>query len=73
MPSVETGYPILDRVCTWHSQEVVEAADSALGYANTLLVAKALALTGLEVLTEPDLRRAVHDEFGRTLAARGRR
>jgi amidohydrolase len=73
VPSVETGFPILDRVCTWHSQEVVEAADSTLGYANTLLVAKALALTGLEVLTEPDLRRAIRDEFERTLAARGRR
>ena len=39
VPSVETAFPIIDRVCTWHSQEVVDAADSEMGYANTLAVA----------------------------------
>ena len=70
VPAVETGYPILDRVCTWHSPEVVEAADSELAYANTLAVAKAMALTGLELLTEPDLLDAVKGEFTRAKAAR---
>lgn len=71
VPSVETGFPILDRVCTWHSQEVVEAADSPLGYANTLLVAKAMALTGVELLAEPVLLAEVKAEFAREVAARG--
>ena len=71
VPSVETGYPILDRVCTWHSQEVVEAADSALGYDNTLAVAKAMALAGVELLTEPTLLAEVKGEFARAKAARG--
>ena len=71
VPSVETGYPILDRVCTWHSREVVEAADSETGYANTIAVAKAMALAGLDVLTDPDLRAEIKGEFDRVKAARG--
>jgi amidohydrolase len=71
VPSVETSYPILDRVCTWHSQEVVEAADSELGYRNTLLVAKAMALTGLDLLTDPGLLTEIRGEFERSQAARG--
>ncbi|MCC6315050.1 MAG: M20 family metallopeptidase, partial [Thermomicrobiales bacterium] len=54
-PSVETSYPILDRICTWHSQDVVDASDSELGYANTLKVAKAMALTGIDLLTDSNL------------------
>ena len=70
VPSVETGFPILDRVCTWHSQEVVEAADSELGYRNTLAVARAMALTGLDLILEPALLAAVKEEFGRAKAVR---
>jgi amidohydrolase len=70
VPSVETGYPILDRICTWHSQEVVAAADSELGYANTLAVARAMALTGIDLIVEPELLDAVKEEFKRAKAAR---
>jgi hypothetical protein len=70
VPSVETGYPILDRVCTWHSQEVVDAADSELGYTNTLAVARAMALTGLDLILEPQLLAAVKDEFTRAKSTR---
>ena len=62
--------PDFDRVCTWHSQEVVQAADSELGYANTLAVARAMALTGLDLIVEPDLLAAVKEEFNRAKAAR---
>lgn len=65
VPSVETSYPILDRVCTWHSSEVVEAADSVLGYQNTLLVAKAMALAGLDILRDRQIRAEVRAEFDR--------
>ncbi|MDP9359584.1 MAG: M20 family metallopeptidase [Chloroflexota bacterium] len=71
VPSVETGFPILDRVCTWHSPEVVEAADAAMGYENTITVAKALALAGLDLLTDAALLRRVKGEFAETRAARG--
>ncbi|MFN8592718.1 MAG: amidohydrolase [Thermomicrobiales bacterium] len=70
VPSVETGFPILDRLCTWHSQEVVEAAISPLGFANTLKVAKALALTGLDLLSDGQLMDEVKDEFRRSLLDR---
>jgi amidohydrolase len=70
VPAVETSFPILDRVCTWHSQDVVEAADSDLGYANTLTVARALALTGVDLIAEPQLLAAVKDEFARAKAER---
>jgi amidohydrolase len=63
VPSVETTYPILDHVCTWHSSEVVEASNSQMGYENTLRVAKALALAGLDVMRDPELRASVREEF----------
>lgn len=70
VPSVETGFPIMDRVCTWHSQAVVDAADSQLSYDNTITVAKALALAGLDLLTQPALLAEVTREFSTTKAAR---
>jgi amidohydrolase len=70
-PSVETSYPILDRVCTWHSQDVVDASDSEMGYANTLKVAKAMALTGIDLLTDPNLLDKAKQEFAREKKARG--
>lgn len=69
-PSVETAYPILDRVCTWHSQDVVDASISELGEENTLKVAKAMALTGVDLLTEPSLLEAVKLEFDQALQIR---
>lgn len=65
VPSVETSYPILDRVCTWHSQDVVDASDSELGYANTIKVAKAMALTGIDLLADPELLATAKQEFAR--------
>jgi amidohydrolase len=70
VPSVETSYPILDRVCTWHSWDVVEAANSAMGYANTILVAKAMALTGVDLIADPALLHDVKAEFARSKSAR---
>jgi amidohydrolase len=71
VPSVETSYPIVDRVCTWHSQEVVQAADSEMGYANTLAVARAMALTGIDLIVDQDLLTSVKDDFARSKADRG--
>jgi amidohydrolase len=71
VPSVETAYPILDRVCTWHSQDVVAAADSEMGYANTLAVARAMALTGIDLIADPALLATVKEEFVTAQAARG--
>jgi amidohydrolase len=69
-PSVETSYPILDRVCTWHSQDVVAASVSDLGEENTLKVAKAMALTGLDLIVDRSLLGRVKSEFAKSLQAR---
>ena len=71
-PSVETTFPILDGVCTWHSREVVEAARSPMGYANAVLVAKAMALASLEVLRSEELRADIRREFEARVPAGGR-
>ncbi len=71
VPSLETGFPILDRVCTWHSEDVVAAADSDLGYANTIAVAKAMALAGADLLSDPELLAEVQQSFQHTRAERG--
>jgi len=71
VPSVETSYPILDHVCTWHSHEVVDAADSEMGYNNTILVAKAMALTGAELLADPSALVEIKEQFTKDRAARG--
>ncbi len=63
VPSVETSYPILDHVCTWHSQDVVDASISELGFQNTILVAKAMALAGLDVMRNAELRGQIRDKF----------
>ncbi len=69
-PSVETAYPILDRVCTWHSRDVVEAATSELGFTNTLAVARAMALTGVDLIADAGLLAAAKEEFANARAAR---
>ncbi|HEV2528942.1 MAG TPA: M20 family metallopeptidase [Thermomicrobiales bacterium] len=63
VPSVETSYPIIDRMCTWHSQDVVDASDSELGYANTLLIGQALAMTGVDIVTDDHLLATIRAEF----------
>ncbi|MFT4036652.1 MAG: M20 family metallopeptidase [Thermomicrobiales bacterium] len=70
VPSVETGFPIIDRVCTWHSQDVVDASVSDLGLGNTISVATAMALTGVDLIAEPELVADIQDEFAKALAAR---
>ena len=42
-----------------------------MGYANTLAVARAMALTGIDLIVDPDLLASVKDEFARAKATRG--
>lgn len=70
VPSVETEFPILERECTWHSNDVVEASVSEMGLTNAVTVAKALALTGLETIVDETLLRAAKEEFASSLAKR---
>jgi hypothetical protein len=70
VPSVETAFPIVAGRCTWHSQDVVDAAESELGYGNTFLVAKAMALTALDIIDQPETLAAIKAEFTDSLARR---
>jgi amidohydrolase len=70
VPSVEIGYPIVRGDCAWHSPEVVAAADSDLAYHNAITVAKALALTGLDIVRDAAFRQTVSDEFAASARAR---
>jgi hypothetical protein len=56
--------------CTWHSQDVVDAAESDYGYANTFLIAKAMALTALDLIENPETIAAINVEFETALAIR---
>lgn len=70
VPSVETGFPIMAGHCTWHSQDVVDAAESELGYANTFLIAKAMALTAIDLIENPAALEQIKAEFTEALTAR---
>lgn len=70
VPSVETGFPIMAGHCTWHSQDVVDAAESEVGYANTFLIAKAMALTAIDLIENPAALEQIKAEFAEALTAR---
>ena len=70
VPSVETGFPIVASRCTWHSQDVVDASESELGYENTFLVGKAMALTAIDLIEHPETLQAIKSEFASSLSAR---
>jgi amidohydrolase len=70
VPSVETTFPIVQGRCTWHSQDVVDAAESEYGYANTFLISKAMALTALDLIEQPATLTAIKREFETARAKR---
>jgi aminobenzoyl-glutamate utilization protein B len=57
--------------CCWplgtpgHSWQIVASSGSSIGFKGMLLAAKALALTGLDLLTRPDLLAEAQAEFKR--------
>lgn len=57
--------------CCWplgtpgHSWQIVASSGSSIGFKGMLLAAKALALTGLDLLTKPELLAEVKAEFAR--------
>jgi amidohydrolase len=72
-PSLEAEYPITTERIPWHSPAVVAASISDLGLANMLTMAKALALTGVDVLADAAFAAAVKAEFEGALAVRAAR
>ncbi len=53
-----------------HSWQLVAASNSGIGYKGMMYAAKTLALTGLEMLTNPELLAAAKDEFEKASGGR---
>jgi len=71
VPTVAVSFPITEGMIPWHSAQVVEAAASELGYASMFKAAKAIALVGLDALTDPAFVQAAKAEHQAAVAARG--
>ena len=65
--------------CCWplgtpgHSWQIVASSGSSIGFKGMLLAAKALALTGLDLLTRPDVLAEAQAEFARKINGRSYR
>lgn len=62
-------YLTIGREIAGHSVEFREASHSPQGFKAMITAAKAMALTGYDVLTQPDLLSRVRDDFKSALAA----
>jgi aminobenzoyl-glutamate utilization protein B len=62
--------------CCWpfgtppHSWQITASAGSAIGFKGMLFAAKALALTALDLMTQPQLLRAAQAEFAASTGGR---
>jgi amidohydrolase len=63
MPGIHPAIAIAPRDVPIHTEDFREFAKSDSGHAGMLDAAKALAMTGLDVLTDPDLRKRMKEEF----------
>jgi len=71
IPTIQP-YLRLDKRYTWHTPEVARASVSEKGEALLLNMAKVLAMTAVDILTSPDLFKAVQEEFRSTIGQRER-
>ncbi|XP_040357860.2 peptidase M20 domain-containing protein 2 [Ixodes scapularis] len=71
IPVLHPGYKLEDATTSNHTPEFANAAVTPKSFDATLKVAKALALTALEVLSSPDLLNNVRMEFDASIAASG--
>ncbi|HET9017771.1 MAG TPA: amidohydrolase [Thermomicrobiaceae bacterium] len=65
LPSVTGSFAISHEPIPGHSQQVVDASGSEFGYDQLIKVSKAMALTALDFLSEPELLARAKDEHAR--------
>lgn len=65
VPSVTGSFAISHEPIPGHSQQVVDASCSEYGYGQLLKVSTAMALTALDLLTDPELLQQAKDEHAR--------
>jgi amidohydrolase len=63
VPGIHPAIAIAPQEIPIHTEEFREYAKSDSGHAGLLDAAKAMAMTGIDVLTDPDLRKRMKDEF----------
>jgi metal-dependent amidase/aminoacylase/carboxypeptidase family protein len=68
LPSIHP-YLTIGRDLVGHSVKFREAAHSSQGFKAMITAAKAMALTGYDILTQPDLLARVREDFRGTLSA----
>jgi metal-dependent amidase/aminoacylase/carboxypeptidase family protein len=71
VPSVHPYIAIVPETVPGHSREFCQAAVSPAGHRGLLLAAKGLAMTTLDLLTDPGLLSRVKAEFEREVASSG--
>lgn len=62
LPSVTGSFAISHDPIPGHSQQVVDASGSEFGYDQYVRVSTAMALTALDILTDPDMSKAAWDD-----------
>lgn len=62
IPTIQPVISITDREIRGHSTEMVEAAKSEKGLESIALGAKVLALTGLDLITDPELLKKIKED-----------
>ena len=70
VPTIQCYIRIAPDDVAWHTPRVAELAASPAGHAMVLLGAKVLAMTGFDVLSDPDVQQRIRAAFERTLGAR---
>jgi len=63
VPAIHPYISICDNSIAGHSQEFTEASASKKGHAAMLTAGKALAMTAIDLFTDPEMMKRVKDEF----------
>ena len=71
VPTIQPTICITDGPTPWHSEASKAASCSEKGLASIALGAKALAMTALDLILEPELLQAIRAEHARNVAAQG--
>ncbi|NLW40575.1 MAG: M20 family metallopeptidase [Tissierellia bacterium] len=67
IPSIHSYIKIADKGVNVHSIEFARAANSPRAHEQMIKAAKAMALTGYDILTDENLRRKIEEEFNSTV------
>src|SRR5690606_18230722 len=67
IPTIHSYIKIADKGVNTHSIDFTKAANSPRAHKQMIKAAKAMALTGYDILTDEKLRRDIYEEFSRTV------